>query len=84
MEMLISILRPSTTHARIHPSDLNEYCTMHQMFGPCCFCPLVDVNGPDFVESEICMVGPGSSFVGEYVAMCKLQRCGYFGGPVNA
>jgi hypothetical protein len=83
METLISILRPSTTYARIRPSDLNEYRITHQMLGPCCLCPLVDVNGPHFVESTIRIVGPGSSFAGEYAATCKLHQCGYFGGPVN-
>jgi hypothetical protein len=41
-------------------------------------CPLVDTNGPDFVESVIRNATTGP-FVGEYAAMCARERCGYFG-----
>jgi hypothetical protein len=48
------------------------------MLSPCCLCPLVNINGQDFVESVICVVTFGP-FVGEYAAMCAQDRCGYFG-----
>jgi hypothetical protein len=56
------------------------------MLGPCCLCPLVDQNGPDFVEAAIYVVSTGA-LSGEYVASCALEKCGYFGRsfelPVN-
>jgi hypothetical protein len=61
---------------------MEEYRTTHQMLGPCCFCPLVDVIGPDFVESAIHIVTMGP-FVGEYAAMCACEKCGYFGESVK-
>jgi hypothetical protein len=48
------------------------------MLGPCCLCPLVDQNGPDFVEAAIYVVSTGA-LSGEYVTSCALERCDYFG-----
>lgn len=72
--------------ARIHPSELRTYRLSHRMLGPCCLCPLVDQNGPDFVESAMYVVSTGA-LSGEYVASCALRNCDYFGklleSPLN-
>jgi hypothetical protein len=75
-------VRPSTIFARIHPTDFEEHRTSHQVVGPGCFCPKIDSNAPDFVESAMYIVDSGP-FTGEYVAACAKDRCKYFGEPVK-
>ena len=48
--------RPSTIFACIHPTDFEEHCTSHQVVGPGCFCPKIDSNAQDFVESAMYIV----------------------------
>lgn len=50
------------------------------MLGPCCLCPMVNENGPDFVEAAMYMVTTGK-FAGHYVIGCVEDRCGYLGEP---
>jgi hypothetical protein len=72
--------RPSTTEARIPPSELRSYRCSHCMLGPCCLCPLRDPNAPDYVEAAIYRVRSSTlSESGEYVASCARDKCGYFG-----
>jgi len=52
--------RPSSTEARVHPSELSDHRLPHRMLGPCCLCPLADQNGPDFTEPAIYMIIPGT------------------------
>jgi hypothetical protein len=87
MVINITSYRPSSMEARaIHPSDLRSHRLSHRMLGPCCLCPLVDQNGPDFVEAAIYIPSTGA-LSGEYVASCALRKCSYFGKslefPVN-
>lgn len=63
---------------RVHPSDLVDYRTTHQMLGPCCLCPLVSNNQPDFVEAAIYMPSEGDH-AGKYIANCARDLCGYQG-----
>ena len=66
---------------RITPSDLCEHRVTHRMLGPCCLCPMVDVNQPDFVEAAMYMPATGP-FAGQYISTCAQDKCGYFGEPV--
>jgi len=70
--------RPSANGTRIHPSDMHTYRELHQMLGPCCLCPMVEENGPDFMEAAIYKPVTGL-FAGDYVTSCARDRCGYFG-----
>jgi hypothetical protein len=63
---------------RITPSDLREHRVSHQMLGPCCLCPMIDLNQPDFVEAAMYMPVTGP-FAGQYIATCARDKCGYFG-----
>ena len=73
--ILIPIQRPSTTEEWIRPEDLVAYWVSHQ---PCCLCPLVDPNAPDFMELAMYRVTDGK-FLGQFVATCAHNRCGYIG-----
>lgn len=72
------ISRPSSVESRIEPWDLRQHRKTHQFLGPCCLCPKVDPNQPDFVEAAIFPV-PRGVISGEYIATCARNRCGYFG-----
>jgi hypothetical protein len=50
------------------------------MLGPCCLCPLVGRDRPDFTEAAIYRATQGQP-LGEYVAGCARNACGYFGKP---
>lgn len=64
---------------RVPPSELASYRQTHRMLGPCCLCPMVDRNMPDFVESAIFLATVGH-YAGEYVAACASKSgCGYMG-----
>jgi len=53
------------------------------MLGPCCLCPLVDQNGPDFVEAAIYVVSTGA-LSGEYgCKVVHLKSVVNFGGRWN-
>lgn len=81
---LTNVRRPSKEdsvdelRARITPSDLREYRISHRMLGPCCLCPMIDINQPDFVEAAMYMPSTGP-FAGQYIATCARDQCGYFG-----
>ena len=64
---------------RIKPENLETYRVSHQMLGPCCFCPLVDPNALDFVESAMYRATDGK-FLGQFVATCARNICSYIGG----
>ena len=60
------------------PSDLCNFQSSYQFQGPGCLCPLRDHGEPAFIESAIFCVVEGD-FIGEYVACCARDRCGYYG-----
>lgn len=64
----------------ITPSDLCEHCILHQMLGPYCLCPMMDLNQLDFIKAAIYMWAMGP-FAGQYIATCAQDKCGYFGKP---
>lgn len=57
---------------------MRDYRSTHRMLGPCCLCPLIYPNGPDFVESAMYFATTGSH-AGLYVASCAKNKCGYLG-----
>jgi len=65
--------------ALLKPSDLNIHRDSHVFFGPCCLCPLVENDARNIVEAMMVMDNPKNRPVGEYVAKCARQKCGYFG-----
>ena len=68
--------RPSNTNAPVTPEELQAYRASHQMLGPCCFCPLLDLTLPDFVESAMYRAVAGK-FSGKYIATCTRGNCKY-------
>jgi hypothetical protein len=70
--------RPTSTEARIKPSEMQEHRTSHRMLGPCCLCPMIDMSKPDFIESAIYIASNGEQ-AGQFVAACAKGKCGYFG-----
>lgn len=78
---LTHTLRPSTREACVPPCAMQQHRMSHQMLGPCCLCPMLDVNLPDFVEAAIYEVPAGERYAGQWVASCARDRCGYFGKP---
>jgi hypothetical protein len=71
-------LRPWNGGSRLSPSEIQEYRQTHDMLGPGCLCPMVNQDGPEFVEAAIYMVRTGH-LAGQYVASCALDQCGYLG-----
>jgi hypothetical protein len=60
---------------RVTPSDLESHRLSHEVLAPCCLCPLRPEEGP-FVEAAIFTPVRGR-FLGEYVAACAKNKCGY-------
>jgi hypothetical protein len=63
------------TGARVTPSDFLSYRAVHDFKAPCCLCAIA--RG-DYTESAV-YLAPQGPYVGEYVAGCALERCGYIG-----
>ncbi|KIM80674.1 hypothetical protein PILCRDRAFT_89605 [Piloderma croceum F 1598] len=68
---------PTSAEARISPSAMQEYHISHRMLGPCCLCPMLDANKPDFIEAAIYKASDGEHR-GHFVATCAKDDCGYF------
>ena len=70
--------RPGGILWRKHPDMFRALRETTRMLGPCCLCPLLDKNGPDYVKAMMYMatVGP---YTGQYVISCASDKCGYFG-----
>ncbi|KAJ3539560.1 hypothetical protein NMY22_g4685 [Coprinellus aureogranulatus] len=66
----------------VPPDALDRYRHTHHFKGPCCLCAFLDVS--EFTEAKMGLlqtVGLNGSLVanlGQYVAMCAKERCGYF------
>ncbi|KIM75849.1 hypothetical protein PILCRDRAFT_13225 [Piloderma croceum F 1598] len=62
--------------SRLGPSQIQDHRETHDMLGPGCICPMVYPSGPNFVEAAIFMLTDGP-LVGQYVAGCARNKCGY-------
>lgn len=77
------IYRPTNQSGdRVTPAELLGYCRTESISGPCCFCPLTDPTKPALVEAHFLLTHEGSH-VGEYIAKCAEDLCGYFGASRN-
>ena len=66
-----------TIGGRLTPDQLLGYRETHAFHAPCCLCASLD---PDHGYTETTIVVKNSGeFVGEYVAECVLNVCGYLG-----
>jgi hypothetical protein len=77
------LCRPVEGDRRVAPDALRTYRETHKFLGPCCFCPLLGLQGGvenQFVEASI-HVSVSGRYTGEYVAECAKSRCGYLGLP---
>ena len=70
--------RPTRRPVRITPDAMRQYRSTNDMLGLCCLCPLINPTGPDFVEAAIYLATSGT-YVGQYVASCAKDNCGYLG-----
>ncbi|KAJ3524984.1 hypothetical protein NMY22_g10764 [Coprinellus aureogranulatus] len=74
---------PTDGEERVTPDKLGLHRSTHWFLGPCCLCPWLD-GSSSHVEAKIGlaqMVMDGehaAEYLGQYVAMCAEQRCGYF------
>lgn len=77
-KIYLSYYRPGGIPYRKHPGMFRSLRNTTRMLGPCCLCPLIDENGPDYVEAAMYMAAVGT-FAGKYVISCAKDRCGYLG-----
>jgi hypothetical protein len=75
------VLRPVTEEGmRVTPMDLPDHQITHEFRAPCCLCACNFV-GTRYIESAIYLANDGP-YIGEYVAGCASDTCGYIGKPV--
>ena len=68
--------RPTTqTEARVHPMEMPEYRSTHELNNPCCLCASEEYED-DYTESAIYIPSFGP-YSGKYVAGCASSSCGY-------
>ena len=70
--------RPGGIPGRKHPDMFHALRETTRMLGPCCLCPLLDKNGPDYIKAAMYMAIIGS-YTGQYVISCANDKCGYLG-----
>jgi hypothetical protein len=70
--------RPMSAEGRIQPCEMQGHHVSHRMLGPCCLCPMIDTNKPDYIEAAIYKASTGEQ-AGRYIASCVKDACGYFG-----
>ena len=77
-ERLTCLCRPGGIPHRKHPDLFRSLRDTTRMLGPCCLCPLIDENGPDYVEAAMYMatIGP---YAGQCLISCANDACGYLG-----
>jgi hypothetical protein len=63
---------------RVPPSDLSAFRVLYEFRGPCCLCAFRYLDLTAYTETAILLCTEGQ-FVGEYIATCANDRCGYFG-----
>jgi hypothetical protein len=61
---------------RVEPADLFPYRLIHKFRGPSCLCAM-DGYGPRAYTEAAIFVATMGQFVGEYIAACARDRCGY-------
>lgn len=77
---LLFLLRPVDDEGnRITPDRLRDHRISHVFRGPCCLC--AHTAGTLYSECIIYMSVEGVR-VGEYIAACATERCGYLGAYV--
>lgn len=67
----------SQDRARVTPSDLLAYRTLHDFRAPCCLCAVSTIGGL-YTECAIYLAVQGQ-YTGEYVCGCAFNSCGYLG-----
>ncbi|KAJ3519813.1 hypothetical protein NMY22_g13031 [Coprinellus aureogranulatus] len=70
----------------VRPDELDRYRYTHYFKGPCCPCTMV--HDSPFTESkiglaQIVMQPATAQCLGQYVAICSMQECGYFDVPIK-
>ena len=70
--------RPVDENKRVEPSRILEYREQHHFQTPFCLCPLLGTLNEGPTEAAILEKRSGTH-VGEYVAECASDCCGYFG-----
>lgn len=73
--ILIHQLRPVLGEQRLSPDEFAIHRTTHKFRNPCCLCA---ANTGRYTELVVDMDLSGPN-VGEYVARCSTDTCGYFG-----
>jgi hypothetical protein len=81
--------RPSDeTDQRVKPPALNSLRLTHLFKGPSCYCAWL--QGGRYTEAKIGLAlrtggpsGISDACLGQFVAICAEQRCGYFGEFLN-
>ncbi|KAJ3534491.1 hypothetical protein NMY22_g6901 [Coprinellus aureogranulatus] len=74
---------PSEDGVPVRPDALDGHRYTHYFKGPCCPCAFQDDGPSSFHEAKIGLVQmvtqPGTAqCLGQYVALCAQQQCGYF------
>lgn len=78
-----SSYRPSDKkNNRYKPSALDMLRLTHFFLGPCCYCAWLD--GKKYTEAKIGLAlavtkTSDDDCLGQYIAICPEQKCGYFG-----
>ena len=72
----------AVTGERITPSGMDDHRLTHRFLGPCCLCPLEHTGQYAFTEAAMVMETSGR-YVGQYVASCACDSCGYYGKTVT-
>lgn len=79
--------RPVKEGRCVAPDTLRNYCETHDFLGPCCLCPLLEMQrGIEhgwFVEAAIHVPVCGL-YTGEYIAECAKSQWGYSGSVISS
>jgi hypothetical protein len=73
------LYRPLNGQGQVTPSLLQEHCRSHRFLGPCCLCPLFELEGQAIFAEAAMYVATSGPFSREYIAQCAKGECGYLG-----
>ena len=79
------VVRPTANEERVTPDKLSAHRLTHMFLGPSCLCAFLDASNHKEAVMGLAQIvmDPESKhrgeYLGQYVAMCAEQRCGYFG-----